>query len=77
MADTPQPTPSSSAPQPSKEPAEVVYMPLRVFADTYALKYGVELMGGFYHEQERKHHFADTEENWHKAMQQFSGKEVK
>jgi hypothetical protein len=56
---------------------DVAYMPLSTFADSYATKYGIELMGGFYYEQELKKKYADTEENWHKAIDTFSKKEVK
>lgn len=56
---------------------DVVYMPLNVFADTYATKYGVELMGGFFHVQEKELKFADTEENWCSAIEAFAKKEVK
>jgi hypothetical protein len=50
---------------------------LKVFADQNALKYGVEIMAGFYHEQEAATHFADTEENWNQLMNEFKTKEVK
>lgn len=56
---------------------DVMFMPLIVFADTNASKYGIELMGGFVHVQEQAKKFADTEANWHKAMEDFSKKEVK
>jgi hypothetical protein len=56
---------------------EIQYTPLKTFADHNALKYGVELMGGFYHEQESTKRYADTEENWHKLMEEFKNREVK
>jgi hypothetical protein len=56
---------------------DVAYVPLKVFADTHALKYGIELMAGFFHAQERANHFADTEENWHKLIEEFANSEVK
>jgi hypothetical protein len=52
-------------------------MPLIVFADTHALKYGVELMAGFFYDNEQAKKFADTEENWHLAIQAFAKREVK
>lgn len=54
-----------------------VLVPLNSFAQQNALKYGVELMGGFYHTQEREFHFADTAENWHKLIDEYSKQEVK
>lgn len=57
--------------------ADVVLVPLSSFAQANALKYGVELMGGFYHTQEREFHFADTDENWHKLIEKYSKQEVK
>lgn len=56
---------------------EVVYVPLKTFADTHATKYGIELMAGFYHEHETKNHFHDTEENWHRLIQEFAKREVR
>jgi hypothetical protein len=61
----------------AKVQEDVVFMPLRQFADTYAKQYGIELMGGFYHVQESLKKFADTEANWHKAIEKFSKEEVK
>lgn len=55
----------------------VQLVPLNTFAQENAVKYGVELMGGFYHVQETKLHFADTEENWHKLFNDYSKQEVK
>ena len=52
------------------------YVSLYTFAQGHAKKYGIEMMGGFYHSQESTGHFADTEENWHHLMKQFQGKEV-
>ena len=49
---------------------------LYTFAQNHAKKYGIELMGGFYHSHESKSHFADTEANWHALMEQFKGEEV-
>lgn len=57
--------------------SDVVYMPLQTFADTHALKYGIELMAGFFFEQEQAKRFADSEENWHAAIKEFSEREVK
>jgi hypothetical protein len=57
--------------------ADIQYTPLKTFADHNALKYGVELMGGFYHEQELTKRYADTEENWHILMDEFMNREVK
>lgn len=56
---------------------DVVYMSLQQFADTHVAKYGIELMGGFFHTQESAKKFADTEEAWHTAIVAFSKKEVK
>lgn len=56
---------------------DVVYMPLQKFADTFASKYGIELMAGFYHTQEVAKKFADIEDNWHTAISAFAQKEVK
>lgn len=56
---------------------DVVYTPLQVFADTYAKKYGIELMGGFYHTQEKAKKFADTEENWIAAIEAYRKAPVK
>jgi len=56
---------------------EVAYVHLHSFAQSNALKYGVELMGGFYHVQEKALHFADTEENWHKLIDKYAKQEVK
>lgn len=56
---------------------EVAFVHLHSFAQSNALKYGVELMGGFYHTQEKEFHFADTEENWHKLIDKYAKQEVK
>lgn len=56
---------------------DVVYMPLQVFADSFAVKYGIEMMAGFFHEQEQAKKFADIEDNWHSAIQEFANREVK
>jgi hypothetical protein len=56
---------------------ELVYVSLQKFADDNALKYGIELMGGFFHTQESSNTFADTEENYRLAIQAFAKKEVK
>ena len=53
------------------------YIALNTFAQSNALKYGIELMGGFYHTQEVQKHYADTEDNWHKLIDDYSRKEVK
>ena len=56
---------------------EPVFISLHSFAQSHALKYGIELMGGFKHSQESVKHYADTEENWHKLIAAYSKKEVK
>lgn len=53
------------------------FVSLAHFAQSYAKKYGIELMGGFYQVQEVAKHFADTESNWHDLMEKFKNKEVK
>lgn len=61
-----------------ESPAEdVVFMSLHQFADKYAIKYGVELMAGFFYEQEQAKKFADLEENMHRGIKEFEKKEVK
>ncbi|KIL42077.1 hypothetical protein SD70_02520 [Gordoniibacillus kamchatkensis] len=57
--------------------ADAEYMPLRVFADQFGLKYGVELMAGFYHEQEKEKNFAELESVWHQKIVEFSKREVR
>lgn len=64
---------AKTSPELTQEPA---YIGLNLFAQTHAKKYGIELMGGFYHTQEAIKHYADTEENWHKLIDEYSKKEV-
>lgn len=59
------------------ETEEAVFMPLQKFADDYALKYGIELMAGFFHTQESLKKFADIEENYHSAIKVYAKEEVK
>lgn len=54
-----------------------VYIGLNIFAQANAKKYGIELMGGFYHTQEALKHRADIEENWHKLIKDYAGREAK
>lgn len=61
----------------SAEVVEVHLTTLKAFADQNAIKYGIEIMAGFYHEQETATHFADTDENWSRLMNEFKTKEVK
>ncbi len=56
---------------------DVQYTPLKTFADHNVEMYGIEIMAGFYHEQEVGKHYADTLENWHNRMNEFKGREVK
>lgn len=55
----------------------VEFVSLHQFADKYAIQYGVELMAGFFYEQEHANKFADSEENYHNAIKEFKTKEVK
>jgi hypothetical protein len=63
---------------PEKKETEVIpvqdelYVTLYLFADRYASKYGVELMGGFVFTQEAKKQFAKTEADWHSAIEAFA-----
>lgn len=56
-----------------------VFISLSSFAQANAKKYGIELMGGFYHSQEtaKPPHLADTETNWHALIEKFKKREVK
>jgi len=65
--------------EPVEATQEVAYIPLYRFAQDFAKKYGVEMMGGFYHTQEtaKPPHLADTEDNWHKLIQAYAKKEVR
>lgn len=65
-----------SLPSDVQKNIEESYISLRFFADQNALKYGVEMMSGFYHEQEIAKCFVDTEANWHKKIEEFKNKEV-
>lgn len=62
-----------------KETSFEVFISLSSFAQANAKKYGIELMGGFYHSQEtaKPPHLADTETNWHKLIDAFKKQEVK
>lgn len=61
------------------ETSNEVFISLASFAQANAKKYGIELMGGFYHSQEtaKPPHLADTEANWHKSIEKFMKQEVK
>lgn len=60
-----------------KEKVQQTLMPLKQFADTHALKYGIEAMAGFFHTQEIKKQFAALETEWHKRIEAFLKKGVK
>lgn len=53
------------------------YVPLETWAQSNALRYGVELMGGFYHVQEKGKHYFDTEAGWQSLMEAYKTQEVK
>lgn len=62
-------------------PAEVVdnvaFIPLETWSQGNALTYGVELMGGFYHVQEKAKHYFDTAAGWQSLIETFKTQEVK
>jgi hypothetical protein len=62
-----------------KQTSNEVYISLSAFAQSNAKKYGIEMMGGFYHSQEtaKPPHLADTEAIWHSLIQNFAKQEVK
>ena len=66
----------------AKEPVQEVpmdepFVSLESFAQANARKYGIELMGGFYHTQEVARHYADTPSNWHALIDAYRNREVK